>query len=348
MGEKDAELKALAPKIAKLKGKYEEARVGLDKLQEEVLMRGIEMRPGLRRQFEEALRGLFYTMACADGHIDENEVKFYNYLFEEELSVTTFELVRAQLARSSNVFEEDLLATVAAFASYDRAITGKIPLDAPSLSTLLLKAGEAVGRLVIESDGEIVESEAQALRALLQQAKQRAELVKAGAESLLETNKDGDIYDPDAELQRDIRGLERHICAGITEGAIQGADVVIKSGAGMVDENLTAIASATQFVADSIRDDLERGKASMDLLTLGLTQIPPLLEVLEKVENGGDAIQPAWRSLAETTREDIKETLRALHGGAQSRVRMLKEKYDWHDDVLHLEQGLEQAWEILK
>ena len=177
---------------------------------------------------------------------------------------------------------------------------------------------------------------------------QRAELVKAGAESLLETNKDGDIYDPDAELQRDIRGLERHICAGITEGAIQGADVVIKSGAGMVDANLTAIASATQFVADSIRDDLERGKASMDLLTLGLTQIPPLLEVLEKVENGGDAIQPAWRSLAETTREDIKETLRALHGGAQSRVRMLKEKYDWHDDVLHLEQGLEQAWEILK
>jgi uncharacterized tellurite resistance protein B-like protein len=338
----------MSPKIEKLKAKYEEARVGLDKLQEEVLMRGIEMRPGLRRQFEEALRGLFYTMACADGHIDENEVSFYNYLFEEELSVTTFELVRQQLARSRNVFEEDLLATVAAFASYDRAITGKIPLDAPSLSTLLLKAGEAVGRLVIAADGEVVESEAQALRTLLQQAKQRAELVKAGAESLLETNKDGDIYDPDAELARDIRGLERQICSGITESALQGADVIIKSGAGMLDENLTATATATQFVADSIRDDLERGKASMDLLTLGLTQIPPVLEVLETIENAGDAIKPAWRDMAETTRADIKETLRALHDSSQSRVRMLKEKYDWHDDVMRLEQGLEQAWEVLK
>ena len=81
------------PRIEKLKAKYEETRDGLDHLQEEVLKRGIELRPGLRRQFDEALRGLFYTMACADGRIDEREVLFYNYLFEEELSTATFELV---------------------------------------------------------------------------------------------------------------------------------------------------------------------------------------------------------------------------------------------------------------
>ena len=42
-------------KIKKLKARYEDVRSGLDHLQEEVLRRGIEMRPGLRRQFDEAL-----------------------------------------------------------------------------------------------------------------------------------------------------------------------------------------------------------------------------------------------------------------------------------------------------
>ena len=333
-------------KIKKLKARYEDVRSGLDHLQEEVLRRGIEMRPGLRRQFDEALRGLFYTMACADGRIDEREVSFYNYLFEEELSVTTFELVRAQLDRTSPVFEEDFLATVAAFASYDASITGQIPLGAPSLSGLLISAAETVGRMVMESDGEIATDEVQALKKLIFDAKQRAELVRTGSEDLMEGHREGQReYDPDAILARDVRGVQRHVCAALTELVLQAADVVKAAGMGMVDESVSSSSGATRFVVDSVRDDLERGRASADTLILSATQIRSMLATLRAVERAGDQVTSAWRALARESREHAIQVIRGLRASSDARVRMLREKHDWHDDINRLEQTLQEAWE---
>lgn len=332
-------------KIKKLKLKYQEARDGLDRLQEEVLKRGIELRPGLRHQFEEALRGLFYTMACADGHIDAREVSFYNTLFDEQLSVTTFELVRVQLERSRNVFEQDLLKTITAFATYDRSITGLIPLSAPSLSALLLGAGEALGRMVMESDGEVRESEAQALRELLQTAKQRAELVRAGAESLLETNKEGKTYDPEAAVARDIRGVERALGALLTEAAMMAADLIEMSGIALHRPELSGLAEATHFVADSVRDDLERGDAGMDLVMLAASQIGPMMRAMDTLSSSGDVIKPTWRALAERAHRDTDELLARAQRSMQQRVWLLKEKHDWHERVTSLEESLEQVWQ---
>lgn len=334
------------PKIEKLKSKYETARVGLDKLQEEVLSRGIEMRPGLRRQFDEALRGLFYTMACADGHIDQAEVAFYNYLFEEELSVATFELVRAQLERSKNVFEEDFLATVTAFASYDRSITGKIPLDAPSLSTLLISAADSVGRMVMSADGSVDDDEVAALKSLIVDARHRAELVRAGAESLLEGQQDGPSYDPDAKLNRDIRGTHRMLCAGLTEIILHASDIITSSGISAVTTDPVDTATAAQFVTDSIRDDLERGKASGDLLSLAASQIRPIITALRQVESAGDAVSSSWRAMASEARSSAGAHLESLKRLCAQRILLLREKHDWADEVSHLEQQIDQAWEM--
>jgi len=336
----------MAPeKIKRLKQKYEEARVGLDKLQEEVLTRGIEMRPGLRRQFDEALRGLFYTMACADGRIDVNEVRFYNYLFEEQLSITTFELVKEQLERSSNMFEEDYLSTVAAFASYDKSITGQIPLDAPSLSMLLISASEAVARLVMESDGDIDQGEIDKMRQLLVDAKNRASMVLADAEDLLAGGDAGNIgYDPDADMARDIRAAHRLLITGLVEAALHGADVVRGSRIGMAREEVSSTAAAARVVADSIRDDLERGRATGDLLVLAATQLRPIIACLKAVEQGGDDVSSSWRQMAAEARESAGKTVRWLRDVAEQRTRMLKEKHDWHDDVSAFEARVNEAW----
>jgi uncharacterized tellurite resistance protein B-like protein len=335
------------PRIEKLKAKYEETRDGLDHLQEEVLKRGIEMRPGLRRQFDEALRGLFYTMACADGRIDEREVAFYNYLFEEELSVTTFELVMAQLERSSPVFEEDFLATVGSFASYDASITGKIPLGAPSLAALLISAADAVGRLVMESDGDIDQAEIDAMKKLLVDAKARAVMVKEGAEDLLTDGARGAGYDPDALLARDVRGLQRLIVSGFTEVVLQAADVVRHSGLGMTDPDALSRIDAAKFVIDGCRDDLERGRATGEILAMAAAQMRPVFTGLKAVEQAGDAVKPAWRTLAGESRQQAGALVAALKAHADSRVRVLLEKHDWHDDVSALQSQIEDAWGAL-
>ena len=332
------------PKFEQLKQKYEEARSGLDHLQEEVLARGMELRPGLRRQFEEALRALFYTMACADGRIDESEVRFYNFLFDEELSVASFELVRAQLARTHRTFEEDLLSTVASFAAYDKAITGAIPLGAPALSTLLISAAEAVGRLVMTADGEIHDAEAETFREVIQRARQRADLVRADAEALMREGVD-EGYDPDAALGRDLRGVERFVCVALTEAVLHGADVVVASGIGASDEPTAAAAVAAQFVAGEVRDDLERGKASVDLATFAATQVAPVLAALGVLARWDGA--PGWATVATESSDGIRVMLSATRDSTGARLRVLREKHDWHPDIAALEESFQQVWETL-
>ncbi len=335
---------AAPEKIQRLKAKYEDVRSGLDHLQEEVLRRGIEMRPGLRRQFDEALRGLFYTMACADGRIDATEVRFYNYLFEEELSVETFELVMAQLERSHNFFEEDFLAAVGAFALYDRSVTGSLPLGAPSLSTLLISAAETVAQMVMESDGEIAKGEIETLRRLLTDGRTRAAMVLSDAEDLRGgEGKRG--WDPDAQMGRDIRGVQREVLATLTEAMLQAADVIKASGIGMHEEATSSQAEATRFVIDAIRDDLERGRAPGELMVLGASQVRPMIRALRVVEEAGDAVSSSWRSMASSAREHAGARIRGAQASSEVRVRMLKEKHDWADEVEALEVALGETWD---
>lgn len=329
-------------KFKQLKSRYEEVQKGLDQLQEEVLARGMELRPGLRRQFDEALRGLFYAMAYADGRIDEREVAFYNYLFEEDLSVTTFELVMAQLNQAARTFEEDLLTAVSTFAQYDKSITGEIPLNAPSLSTLLLSAAETVGTLVMRSDGEVDEDESQSLRRILTDAKQRAELIRSGGESLLV--RDGDTPpDEDAKIERDIRGVVRWACASMSELILGAGEIVQKSGVGAIDNRVTAHAQAAAVVVDTVRDELERGKASGDLLILAGAQVKVAKACLRVVRDAQSKVGPGWSDIAEDALTGFSRLV-VLREDLDARIRMMREMHDWDRRIDKLETTLDEAW----